>query len=110
MARVVIKTRTCPVCKFVYEAKEFYKTNVEYYGGVEKIPDLVRLFNEDDEEVLVDTEIIKGTEFKLIENPNNNAIREGDYNTRVQYLGMFCSNCGAFLDIDTCTLSKEVNE
>lgn len=93
----------------MYEAKEFYKTNVEYYGGVEKIPYWVR-FNEHDEEVLVNTEIIKGTEFKLIESPNSNAIREGDYNTRVQYLGMFCSNCGVFLDIDTCTTLSKENE
>ena len=101
MAKEVIKTRTCPVCKFVYRAKEFYKTKEEYYGGIEKIPywvEITEWFKED----LVDTEVIKGSEFKIIKIPDD-AIREGDYNTKVQYLGMFCPNCGVFLDIDICT-------
>ena len=100
MAKVVIKTRTCPACKYEYQVKEFF----------EKKPVRRTLFNQVHENVLIRREVINGKEFKMIESPSQTLPREGDLDYRIDYLGMFCPQCGVFLDIDTCTVNKQEKE
>ena len=89
MARIVIKTRTCPVCKYEYKVREFYTSKAEQNGGKDDdswwLPDMNYY-----KEFLLSKAVIKGTEFKMLENPSNSLIGEGDPYAKVDYLGMFC--------------------
>lgn len=101
MAKVVIKTRTCPVCKYEYQVKEFFEKKPVNYGY---------MLAQAHKEVLVRREVVKGKEFKFIERPSHRLPREGDPYFKIHYLGMFCPQCGVFLDIDTCTVNKQEKE
>lgn len=109
MSRVIIKTRRCPVCGYEYQVKEFYTSKAEQNGG--KIDDSWWLPDGNYyTEFLEKKEIIKGTEFKMVEYSSKIYNSKGDWYSKTKYLGMFCPRCGVFMDIDTCTESKEVEE
>ena len=125
MAKIIVTTRRCPCCKYEYQQEDIYKDEYEpkkrfkskKTGKVKDIEDaeyhfqrsrqfkkqILELYDEITEmvpkEIFDTSKVTKGDEdFKSVVTVST------EFSGVV---GMFCPNCGVFLDSDICSTVSE---
>lgn len=120
MARVEIHRQSCPVCKYVYEIRNYFcmqnqkkpimtprDNSQEHINPKDFEPNNTCIYvpNYERKEVIYNTKITQGDEeFKKLVLPNIDKNSDGYVNSiTVNTLGMFCPKCGVFLNVDICS-------
>lgn len=120
MARVEIYRQSCPVCKYEYEIRNYFKEQTirkpiitprdnlkEHINPRDFEPNNTCVFtpNYETVETKYNTKITKGDEpFKDFVLPNIDKTEDGFVNSvALKTIGIFCPKCGVFLDKDICS-------
>ncbi len=114
MAKVKITTKTCPLCGYIYERKQMYAM-VE--KEIDPIFDFRLVFDDSKEsktklvEECIEDTVIKGDhDFEYVYHKDDpmNERYGGDFIViHRDCIGMFCPNCGIFLNDNICTKYNE---
>lgn len=91
--------RCCPICEY-----EHIVTNI--YKEVPKWIEPWKYYEKNWE--LESSKSSKGKEFELVEDPRKEtSLIDVLQEHSIKYIGMFCPNCGVFLNINKCTTVTE---
>lgn len=132
MAKVIVTTRRCPCCKYEYQQEDIYKDEdkpkkrykSKSTGEIIDIDERhfehswrfeLKISREYDvitemvpEEVFDNSKVTKGDkDFKSLVTVLTGLSEDGDFDGYSKSLGMFCPNCGVFLDTNICTTVSE---